>query len=185
MRNDLEYPITLLTPETAIAPFDCGDADLNDFLANDAIAFLKERLAVTHLMVFETNDEIVPVSYFCLLTDKLMFNLSDEDKKKAWKTFNKKNKIHYNKHRKSYPAVKIGRLAVSQSFAGQGIGRILINYIIGIVTEMNTIGCRFITVDAYQSAFDFYLKNEFDFLSDEDENETTRVMYFDLKRLFH
>jgi hypothetical protein len=29
--------------------------------------------------------------------------------------------------------------------------------------EMDNIGCRFITVDAYKDALDFYLKNNFNF----------------------
>jgi hypothetical protein len=37
-------------------------------------------------------------------------------------------------------------------------------------------------MDAYRSAFDFYLKNDFRFLSDDDEDDETRVMYFDIKR---
>ena len=40
-------------------------------------------------------------------------------------------------------------------------------------------GCR-LTVDAYVQATSFYLKNDFTFLSSEDENQRTRLMYFDL-----
>jgi hypothetical protein len=67
------------------------------------------------------------MGYFSLLTDKLVFDPSDEEERKAWKAFNKQNKIHFNKHRKTYPSVKIGRLAVANAFAGQGLGRHMIN----------------------------------------------------------
>ena len=49
---------------------------------------------------------------------------------------------------------------------------------------MNSIGCRFITVDAYRDAFDFYLKNNFNYLFDDDSNEKTRLMYLDIKRFY-
>jgi len=39
-----------LTDNYQIKPFDCNDKDLNDFLFNDAKAYLKELLAVTYLL---------------------------------------------------------------------------------------------------------------------------------------
>jgi hypothetical protein len=44
-------------------------------------------------------------------------------------------------------------------------------------------GCRFLTVDAYQNAVDFYIRNKFDFLTTEDESDKTRLMYFDLNNI--
>jgi len=37
------------------------------------------------------------------------------------------------------------------------------------------------TVDAYSSAIDFYVKNDFDFFTNKDVKDDTRLMYFDLK----
>lgn len=48
-------------------------------------------------------------------------------------------------------------------------------------TDKNKTGCRFIIIDAYKDAIEFYQKNGFDFLTGEDESESTRLMYFDLK----
>ena len=48
-------------------------------------------------------------------------------------------------------------------------------------THGNRTGCRFITVDAYHDAVGFYLKCGFDFISEKDQNEMTRSMYYDLK----
>jgi hypothetical protein len=50
-----------------------------------------------------------------------------------------------------------------------------------MLIQKTDIGCRFLTVDAYNIALDFYLKNEFQFISSQDENEATRLMYYDLK----
>jgi GNAT superfamily N-acetyltransferase len=176
------FEVVRLEPDITVVPFDCGDKDLNNFLTNDAIVYQKERFAVTHVLVPEVVDEGPIAGYFCLLTDKLAFDPSDEKQRKEWKTFNKQNRIHFNKHRKTYPSAKIGRLAISSAFAGQGLGSYLINRIFYMVNDLKDIGCRFITVDAYQDAFDFYLKNGFQFLSDDDREEQTRQMYFDMKR---
>lgn len=40
-----------------------------------------------------------------------------------------------------------------------------------------------LTVDAYAQAIPFYLKNDFAFLSSEDEGQRTRMMFFDLNDL--
>ena len=42
---------------------------------------------------------------------------------------------------------------------------------------------RFITVDAYAAAIPFYLRNGFVPLNDEDADEPTRLLYFDLNDL--
>lgn len=42
---------------------------------------------------------------------------------------------------------------------------------------------RFLTVDAYISAIPFYLKNGFIEMLSEQENDTTRTMYFDMLNL--
>lgn len=56
-----------LTKDTIIKSFDCGDADLNDFILNDAKAFLSKRIAYTFLI---TDGENL-VAYFSLLNDKV------------------------------------------------------------------------------------------------------------------
>jgi hypothetical protein len=56
----------------------------------------------------------------------------------------------------------------------------LMDYIKGFFIEKDKTGCRFITVDAYRVAIDFYNRNGFDFLTDEDKNDDRRQMYFDL-----
>ena len=56
-----------LTKDTIIKSFDCGDADLNDFILNDAKAFLSKRIAYTFLII---NGENI-VAYFSLLNDKV------------------------------------------------------------------------------------------------------------------
>ena len=59
--------ISLLTSDYEMKSFDCGDADLNDFLLNDAKSFSEKRIAYTY--VLEDGDNIV--GYYSLLNDKV------------------------------------------------------------------------------------------------------------------
>ena len=79
--------------------------------------------------------------------------------------------------------LKICRLGIDRSVQGKEIGTFLLDFIGTLFITDNKSGCRFITVDAYAQAIPFYLKNDFAFLSTEDEGQRTRLMYFDLSDL--
>jgi GNAT superfamily N-acetyltransferase len=162
-----------LEEDVVIQSFESTDKDLNDFLLNDAKNYLKSLLAVTYLL--QVGDETV--AYFSLSNDNLSRN---DDEKPAWNKVNRA--IPNEKRRRTYPAVKIGRLAVAKEYAGTGLGR----RIILAVREMyinapQQAGCRFLTVDAYRDALVFYQKCNFKFLTEQDADDDTRTMYFDLK----
>jgi len=73
-------------------------------------------------------------------------------------------------------------MAVAKQYAGLGLGRRLLFSVREMyINEPHHAGCRFITVDAYRSALDFYEKNRFRYLTSKDKDEDTRAMYFDLK----
>lgn len=162
-----------LKSDTEIKPFKSSDQDLNDFLFNDAKAYLREKLAVTYLL--EDTEASTTVAYYSLLNDKLLFNPTQRN---IWNRINRK--ISNPKRRKSYPAVKIGRLAVSEPYAHHGIGKEIVDAIKFLYFESPRSGCRFITVDAYKEAISFYEHCGFKFLTEKDEGERTRAMYFDL-----
>ena len=164
-----------LEMETIIRSFESEDQDLNDFLLNDAKNYLKSFLAITYLLKY--GDEII--AYFSLSND----NLSKNDEEKA--LWNKVNRaIPNDKRRRTYPAVKSGRLAVSRRYTGLGLGNTIILTVREMyVRQQQNAGCRFITVDAYRNALSFYEKNQFKFLTEKDKDEDTRSMYFDLKSI--
>lgn len=159
--------------DTQIKSFDCGDADLNDFLFSDAINYFKSMMALTYLLEDTTNDRTV--AYYSLLNDKIVF---DPGEKKLWNRLNRR--VANSKRRKEYPAVKIGRLAVSKEYVGKQIGKMILLQIKHIFSTMSRSACRFITVDAYNADVPFYEKCGFMFLSEKDRNSSTRAMYFDL-----
>jgi GNAT superfamily N-acetyltransferase len=99
----------------------------------------------------------------------------------------------------SYPAVLIGRLGVNKSYAKKGIGSELLDYIKALtVLPENWLGCRYLTVDAYNNEHTkrYYEANGFQplFSTETQEKEhigcphekelKTRLMFFDLIRLF-
>ena len=159
--------------DTEIKSFDCGDADLNDFLVSDAKNYLRSMMALTYLL--EDNSECKTVAYYSLLNDKIVF---DPEEKLFWNRLNRK--IVNSKRRKEYPAVKIGRLAVSKDYAGNHIGEAILLQVKHMFATMSRSACRFITVDAYAAAVPFYERCGFMFLTDKDRTSMTRAMYFDL-----
>ena len=164
-----------MTSDTEIKPFRCSEDDLNNFLFEDAKYFQKELMAVTYLI--EDLSHNVTVAYFSLLADKITFN---PEEKSAWNKLNRK--IPNSKRRKSYPALKIGRLAVNEEYAGTGVGTFILDSIKYAFTSVKRLGCRFITVDALISATSFYEKNGFKFFTELDKDDETRLMFYDLKR---
>ena len=164
----------VLTPTTEIKPFDCGDADLNEFLHIDSKNYLKELLAVTYLLESDTET----VAFFSLLNDKIAVEDCPSNRKFALLF---KNNMPEGKRFNSYPAMQIGRLGVSESHKGQRYGTSILDLIKGMIVNDIKTGCRYITVDAYIKSVDFYIKNGFKcFPEKEGVDNHTKPMYFDL-----
>ena len=175
-----KFVISKLTPSETVKSFDCGDADLNDFIANESMLYRKEKLAVTYVLEPEEDVSHEQVAaFFSLSNDRI--SMSDFDSKTKYNRFSRR--FNNRKRLRSYPAVKIGRLGVSLTMRGQSVGSFLLNFIKTYFVDDNKTGCRFITVDAYAAAIPFYLKNGFVPLNEEDADEPTRLLYFDLNDL--
>lgn len=169
------YRIRRLGKAERIGSFDCGDADLNDFILNESAFYREALLAVSY--VFERREIKESVAYFSLANDRI--SLTDFESKTAFNRFRKRRFVN-EKRLKSYPAVKICRFAVDLSMKGQSVGSFFLNFIKSYFLDDNKTGCRFITVDAYAAAVPFYLKNGFVPLTSEDAMSATRLLYFDL-----
>ncbi len=167
------FSLIRLTPDHIIKPFDCDDADLNEFLLLNAHNFSKELFAVTYII--ENKEKTV--AFFSVLNDKISSE-NFESKRKYYHTI--RDHFPENKRFRSYPAVKIGRLGVDREFQKIGLGTQILDYIKMLFVNNNRTGCRFITVDAYKQSLRFYEWNDFIYLDEKDKNEETRLMYFDL-----
>lgn len=155
--------------------FDCGDEDLNEFLKDNALNFIEQRIANT----FVLEDESEIAAYFCLLNDKVS---QEESSNNKWKKI--KKEFPDDKQFSSYPAIKIGRFAVSLKYRGMNLGTDLMVMLKDMLnSNPNYSAFRYLTVDAYLSAIGFYEKNNFKILSPQTVNKDTRLMFFDMMEL--
>jgi GNAT superfamily N-acetyltransferase len=169
------FSLVRVSNNYSIKPFDCGDNDLNDFLLNNCVGQFIHLLNVSYFLEDEVNNKTV--GFYSLLNDKI--SLSESKSKSFWNKHVSKQ-IPYLKRRPSYPAMKIGRLGIDKGYQNKGLGTKILDYLKILFITNNRTGCRFITVDAYHKSLNFYLKNGFNYLTDKDEDEDTRLMYYDL-----
>src|SRR5208282_2009269 len=126
-----------------ITPFDCADSDLNEFLKIDCPRYRDQRLSQTRIALYRGR----VVGFVTILADSI--SLRDEERK--WL-------IQKNIKVQQVPALKVGRLGVEKNFHHQGIGKALMQYSVAIAFRMNSelsVGCRFLTVDAYANSIGF------------------------------
>lgn len=161
-----------------VKTFDCGDEDLNHFILNDAPLYYQARLSTSYVLEDTETSEVI--GYFSLTHDRI--SLTDFPSNSSYNRF-RKQYFAQGKMFRSYPAIKICRLATSLNHQGEGIGTLIVNMIISSYQQDNRAGCRFITVDAYANAIPFYLNRGFFPLSKEDAGADTRLLFFDLKQL--
>ncbi len=177
MIESQNYTIRIIDEDTIVQNFDCGDLDLNDFIMSEAWLYQTARLAVTYLYESKTGQV---GAFFSLAHDRI--SLSDFENKTAFNHF-RKRRFPNAKRLKSYPAIKICRLGVAKELRNMHIGTDLIYLIKRMYYSNNKAWCRFITVDAYRDAIPFYEKNGFVPLNQDDADDVTRVLYFDLMDL--
>lgn len=173
-----DYEIIKLGADDSIECFDCGDDDLNEFIIKDAPLYRKALLATTY--VLRNKLSLAGVAFFSVANDRI--SIKDFPSNTDFNRF-RKHKFTNSKRMKSYPAIKLCRLGIDKSMQGKQIGTFILDFISTLFITDNRSGCRFLTVDAYEQAIPFYLKNNFSFLTTSDESQNTRLMYFDLADL--
>ena len=172
--------------------FCCGDKDLDDFFTNDCFAYAKELLGKTYFYTVKSEPTTVVCAFTLANAGIRVSDLPNARRKKV------EANIPHVKSLKDYPAVLIARLGVSKDFRSKHIGSDVLRYIkYWFLDPYNKTGCRYVLVDAYNSAstIRFYESNGFAtvFSSEEQEKEyrhiaeerplNTRLMYFDLMPL--
>ena len=170
-----DYEIQKLDDDVSVSGFDCGDADLNDFIKREAHFYRTQLLTMPYVLTEKDKIDRI-LAYFTLANEKI--SVADFPSNSQFNKFKREN-FNKEKHLRSYPSVKIGRLAIGKDLQGQGIGTHILRFIKIYFASDNKTGCRFVTLDAYRGATEFYKRNDFDFLQKEDKNPT-QLMYFDL-----
>ena len=151
---------------------DTADGALSAFLQRSSRAFHENNYAKT--FVFVDQNEPAPrkvVAYLSILASEIKIEdpLSDPPPP-----------------RNSYPAIKIGRLAVDNRLHRRSLGKQLVAFAVATAKReiMPRIGCRLMVVDANRPAIDFYKKCGFVMLNTK-ENATleTPLMFIDLQKI--
>ncbi|GHT18719.1 N-acetyltransferase [Bacteroidia bacterium] len=174
-------------------PFSCGDNDLDDFFLNDTDNYDRQLLGKS--FCYRLNDDpAVIVCAFTLANSSVdVRHIPNSRRKKLTQD------IPHEKSLSSYPAILVCRVGVSKDFQKKGIGTELMNFIkLWFTAADNKSGCRYAIVDAYNDEVTrkYYESNGFqdafstetqerEYLGFSDDKELkTRLMYFDLIRLF-
>lgn len=173
-----DFEFDLLSVDHDLSEFDCDDPDINEFLKEDAIHYLNERMANTYVFHYKNN----VVAFFSILNDCLHDKGFENG---VWNRFHRKRKIPNTKRIKQYPAIKVGRLGVTKNYHGSGLAYQLMDFIKGFSLLEHKPACRLLLLDAYNKPqqLSYYERNGFVFLNDFNVNEKTRLMYYDLIQL--
>lgn len=132
--------------------------DLDDFFTNDCFAYAKELLGKIYFYTVKSAPENVVCAFTLVNAGIRVSDLPNARRKKI------EADIPHVKSLKDYPAVLVARLGVSENFRSKHIGSDVLEYIkYWFLDPYNKTGCRYILVDAYNSASTilFYESNGF------------------------
>ena len=170
--NPEELYLEIISSMHEISNFESYEQELVDFLHEDALDNQKKQISITYLWFLKSTKELV--AYVTVLADAI--SLQGE-----MKEYFKQKGIPY----KSLPAIKIGRLCVSDSYLGRGIGTLMIEFVVILAQKISKeMGFRFITTDAKRNidstrnSIHFYKKFGFEVLKQREKG--TIPMYKDL-----
>jgi hypothetical protein len=119
-----EYILVPFSPSYPLGDFDCVNPEYNDFLVNDTKPTIESGITNVHLLVDSQTEKII--GYMALCTDSFFIS---PDEKAAIGCGN----IPYS----SFPALKIGKLAIDKIYAGMGYGAYLIEIAHAIASKFN------------------------------------------------
>jgi GNAT superfamily N-acetyltransferase len=153
----------ILDETDKITGFCCGERGIDEFILNEALDFQKERLGVTYL--FKHEDALV--GFVTLSMADLKRAKMDVDDRLAARIEN-------------YPALLIGQLAVCQKFQARDVGTLLCDFCLDRALRFSEgVGCRFILVNAIESAIGFYKKYGFVLIPDQKDRKQ-KLMFLNI-----
>ena len=130
-------PIREVEPQL-LAEFSCWKARLDQFLVEQATDLHLDRLGHTTVVFHQDLNGIV-VGYFTLSNDGLPLKTAEITE------LDLRGEAKF----KAFPAVKLGRLAVHQDLQGQGVGRQLVDLVLGEILDSESLSAaRLLIVDA-------------------------------------
>lgn len=133
--EDLEMRQLVGQPE---AGFDCGEEEQNRFLYERAWRDAKRGVTSTHLLYVKG----ILAAYVTLMMDAITLGPLEKPKGVSWRQVG---------------ALKIAQLGVDGRFAGRGLGKRMVAYVIHLARVFRPqAGCRFVTTDAVKEMVPWY-----------------------------
>jgi len=121
--------------------FDCGDAEMNSFLKDEAYSEQESGMNSTILLYYQGE-----LAAFCsVCCDSIPLSKKEREEEKIEAAY-------------KVPAIKIARLGRAFKYKDYGLGSFLIDYVKDIAFELSTskVGVRFLTLDAYSGKEQYY-----------------------------
>jgi len=151
-----------------VGAFSSADTDLNNFLKVLALSYQAEDMGVTFLARLDTE----LVGYFTVSTANIRVRQVES-----------RDQIESLENMEYYPALLIGRLAVEERLAGQGIGSRLLQMIYGLAVELQKrIGVRFLLMNATPKSQLWWTNRGFTPLRDQG-NRRLPFLYLDIRKM--
>jgi len=150
----MRFQTELLSKKHIRSNFKCAHESLNNYLKLQATKETKKRLARVYVLA---NEENTVIGYYTLSSAELPRESVPENLQKQ-----------LPKNYSGYPAILIGRLAVTGSHTGKGLGgELMVDALERCVIHSDSIGTRAIIVDPIdQNASKFYERYMFKALPD-------------------
>jgi ribosomal protein S18 acetylase RimI-like enzyme len=163
------FHLEQLSPVVSLTEFSCFIGEYNEYLIRDALRSQNDYVALTWLLSDLSTGGLV--AYMSIINDAIKLSVSEKELHNLDYPF------------KTIPAMKIAKLAVSQSAQKvyKGIGSFMIDAAKSLARRCNThySACRFLTVDAdienNESVLTFYEKNGF-ILNSEMNNKNRKTI---------
>ncbi len=171
--NTPTYYFKRLSEEDDVQSFHCGSdpwqTEVSDFFKDDALTQQVQGLNVTWLCYSDTHEL---KGFVSLVASSIRFGYSDEMRA------NDLEQVDYE----HFPCVLLGQFGVELDAQGQGRGKFMLSWVIGMVTELD-IGVRYLTVHVERdnsTGFGFWEKQGFGISKIIREHDTLIYMAYDL-----
>lgn len=176
--DEFSFELRQIEPGDKFSGLKLGDPafqPLKSFLHKHALSYHTGDLAKTYAL-FQGDGSQKIVAYITLVCGQV------ETKEQVGEQIGSEVSYTYD----HCPAVKIARLAVDSRYSGKGLGRILVEFALGVTRDeiRPRIGCRFVIVDAKKTAVEFYEKLGFSLINTPDNKAlSSPVMFIDLRKV--
>jgi GNAT superfamily N-acetyltransferase len=155
----------VLNKNDSVNGFSCKEEEIDEFIREQALGYQEQNLGVTYVFYF--GSKLIGFATLCM---------GNVNKRKMSEDDNLSKSIA------SYPALLIGQLGVTNEYQRRGIGKHVCDFCFFIAIHLSQkIGCRFLIVNALDSAVDFYIKYGFT-LAPKQEKQKQKLMFLDITK---